>query len=140
MTKAFLEAVLNTILPSDPHTALPSGSAVGLDISRHEAVAEPVLRLVLAAAGGEESFLAGSDEARHTAVEAAEREVTEAFRGLLALLLPDYYEAELVLTAFGWRAEPPQPQGHRLAITDEATGEALERVRRRGKIWRSPAT
>jgi len=140
MTDAFLEAVLNTILPSEAGMGLPSGSAAGLDVSRQDAAAGPVLRIVLAAAGGEESFLSASAEERRAAVEAAERQAPETFRALLAVLLADYYECEAVLNGFGWRAEPPQPQGHRLEATDETTGKALERVRRRGKIWRSPAT
>ena len=140
MKDAFLEAVLDTILPSEAGTGLPSGSAAGLDMGRQDAAAGPVLRIVLAAAGGEESFLETSAEERRVAVEAAERQAPEAFRALLAVLLPNYYESEAVLNAFGWRAEPPQPQGHPLAATDEATGKALERVRQRSKIWRSPAT
>ena len=139
MRHAFLEAVLDTILPPEAGMGLPGGSAAGLDIGRQDAMAGPVLLIVLAAAGGEESFLRASAEQRRAAVEAAERQAPEAFRALLAVLLPDYYESEAVLNAFGWRAEPPQPQGHPLADVDEATGEALERVRRRGKIWRSPA-
>ncbi|HXQ40710.1 MAG TPA: hypothetical protein VN821_05555 [Candidatus Udaeobacter sp.] len=138
MTDAFLEAVLDTILPSEAGMGLPSGSAAGLGLGRQDAAAGPVLRIVLAAAGGEESFLGASAEDRRATLEAAERQAPEAFRALLAALLPDYYECEAVLNAFGWRADPPQPQGHRLAGTDEAIGKALERVRRRGKIWRSP--
>jgi len=137
MTDAFAKAVLDTILPSHSGMGLPSGSELGLDIGRQNA-AEPVLRLILAAAGSEDSFLSASAETRRVAVETAAHQAPEAFRALLALLLPDYYESEAVLKAFGWRAEPPQPGGHRLAITDEVTAEALERVRRRGKIWRSP--
>ena len=140
MTDGFLEAVLDTILPPEAGMGLPSGTGAGLDTGRYEAVARPVLPIVLEAAGSEESFLAAAAEARRTAVEAAEHQDPEAFRALLALLLPDYYESEAVLNAFGWRAEPPQPQGHRLAITDETISEALERVRRRDKIWRSPTT
>jgi hypothetical protein len=41
-----------------------------------------------------------------------------------------------VLSAFGWTIEPPQPHGHALAEIDAETHAALERVRRRGKIWR----
>lgn len=138
MTDAFLEAVLDTILPSEAGMGLPSGSAAGLDMDRQDAAAGPVLRLVQAAAGGEESFLGASAEDRRATLEAAERQAPEAFRALLAVLLPDYYESEAVLNAFGWRAEPPQPQGHHVAAMDGATGQALERVRQRGKIWRSP--
>jgi hypothetical protein len=140
MMDAFLKAVLDTILPSEAGMGLPSGSAAGLEIGRQDAAAGPVLRIVLAAAGGEESFLGASAEERRVALEAAERQAPEAFRALLAVLLPDYYDCEAVLNAFGWRAAPPQPQGHGLVATDEATGDALERVRRRGKIWRAPAT
>ena len=136
MKRAFLEAVLNAILPPDSSTGLPSGTAAGVDIGRHAAAGEAVLRTVLAAAGGEEAFLAASAEERRAAVEAAERQAPETFRALLALLLADYYETGAVLEAFGWRVEPPQPRGHRLAAMDEATRAALERVRRRGKIWR----
>ena len=140
MTDAFLAAVLDTILPSDAGIGLPSGSGAGIDLGRYEAVAGPVLQIIVAATGGRESFLSASAEDRRLAVEAAERQAPEAFRALLASLLPNYYESEAVLNAFGWRAEPPQPQGHHVAATDDATGEALERVRQRGQIWRSPET
>lgn len=140
MKREFLEAVLDAILPPEAGTDLPGGKAAGVDLGRHGEAAEPVLEIILAGADGEESFLRAPAEVRHVAVEAAERQAPEAFRALLALLLPDYYESGAVLRAFGWRAEPPQPQGHRLGATDEAIGAALERVRRRGKIWRSPAT
>ena len=36
----------------------------------------------------------------------------------------------------GWRTEPPQPRGHALAPIDAATMRMLEKVRRRGKLWR----
>jgi len=140
MRREVLEAFLDVILPPESGMGLPSGTAAGLDIARHGAAAEPVLRIVLAAAGGEAAFLAAPAEARRAAVEAAERQAPEAFRAILSLLLPDYYESAAVLRAYGWRVEPPQPQGHGVAAMDEATGRALERVRRRPKIWRSPAS
>jgi hypothetical protein len=93
---------------------------------------------MIVAAGGEEAFLRASAEVRRVAVEAAERQAPDPFKALLALLLPDYYDSEAVLNAYGWRAEPPQPQGHPVAAMDEATAGALKRVSRRGKIWRSP--
>jgi len=43
------------------------------------------------------------------------------------------------LQAFGWPARPPQPLGHSIPTMDAATGERLEKVRLRRKLWRDEA-
>jgi hypothetical protein len=103
MTPAFLNAVIDTLLPAEApapgRVALPGGTAAG--------------------------------------IERIERERPAEFRALLVALLPDYYESPDVLTALGWRPEPPQPAGHGLDAMDEPTRQALDRVRGRSALWRS---
>lgn len=62
--------------------------------------------------------------------------VPAEFQALLAAVLKSYYQADAVKAAMGWRLAPPQLDGHGLPATDEATWARLERVRKRGRIWR----
>ena len=140
MAAAFHEAVLDALLPGEEappsgRTALPSGRAVGIDLAHSEA-ARPVLELIAAASGGEEAFLAAEPEQRRAAITAAEARMPDIFRRLLALILADYCETAEVLAAFGGATEPPQPGGQALPEMDAAAASALEKVRRRAKLWR----
>ena len=141
MTPGFLSAVLDTLLPGD-HGAppLPTGTAAGVaaklahlvarrDGARHHVVLQAIAR----AARGEEAFVLADPAGRIAAVRLVEAEMREPFRAFVALVLQDYYEADAVLLAMGWRAAPPQPEGHVLPPFDETL---LEAVRRRGRIWR----
>ena len=141
MVIGFREAVLDILLPAEvpPPSggpALPSGHAVGIDLARQNETAGPVLELIAAAAGGEKAFLAAAPAARRAVIAAVEARSPEAFRRLIALILPDYCETEAVLAALGGAAEPPQPHGQPLAEMDGAAASALEKVRRRAKLWR----
>ena len=142
MTSEFLSAVVDTLLPGDDDPPpLPSGTdaavatklaehlVAGRDRARHEAV----LQAIASAARGEEAFLRANAAERIASVRRVEAEMRGPFQALVALVLHDYYEAEAVLSAVGWRAEPPQPEGHVLPPFDEAL---LEPVRRRGPTWR----
>ena len=140
MRRKVLEAVLDLILPPESGMGLPSGTAAGLDIGRHGAAAE-ITAADRSGRGWRRGGLprgAGRGAARSGRGCGARRLKLSA--QFLSLLLPDYYKSAAVLRAYGWRAEPPQPRGHGVAAMDEATGKALERVRRRPKIWRSPAS
>jgi hypothetical protein len=140
MAIAFHEAVLDTLLPAEAPppsggTALPSGRAAGIDLaSQSEAAA--ALALIAAAAGGKEAFMAASPEARRATIIAVEARSPEAFRRLIAPILADYCETTDVLAALGGSAAPPQPHGQTLADMDGAAAGALEKVRRRAKLWR----
>jgi hypothetical protein len=142
VTPGFLSAVVDTLLPGDDHPPeLPTGTAAGVaarlaahlvagrDRARHEAV----LGAIASAARGEEAFLRAAAAERIDTLRRVEAEMRGPFQALLALVLQDYYEAEAVLLAMGWRAEPPQPQGHALPPFDEAL---LKPVRRRSRMWR----
>ena len=134
MTPVFLRAVVETLLPGD--AILPAGSAVGIDLGKYAETSRPILQAI-ATAGGDAGAFADADEARRTAIlQSVQHDVPEAFARLLGALLPDYYEAPAVLNALGWRAEPPQPQGHVVPAMDDATRARLERVKSRGKRWR----
>ncbi len=141
MSGNFLQAVIDAMLPAEmaPPPAgagrIPSGSETGIDLVRYPQ-SVPVLEALRQANGGEAAFLASSPEQRRAILEAVERAQPAVFQALLAVLLPDYYEDPAVLRAFGWRAAPPQPLGHVVPAGDEATGEALERAKRRSGLWR----
>ncbi len=141
MAAAFQEAVLDILLPAEAappggRRALPSGRTLGIDLARQSEVATPVLALIAAAAGGEEAFMAAPPAARRAAIAAVEARSPEAFRRLIALILADYCETADVLAALGGAVEPPQPHGQPLAEMDGPAASALEKVRRRAKLWR----
>jgi hypothetical protein len=131
MSREFRRAVVDTILPGV--SGLPSGSAAGVLITDGDA---PLLAAIAAAAGGEAAFAAGAEALRTEALRRVEREMPEAFRALVASLLADYYESATALAALGWRSAPPQPSGHAMPPDDETLPPLLERVRRRGEVWR----
>jgi hypothetical protein len=129
-----LLAVLDTLLPGDEaEPPLPSASEAALDLKNLERLAEPVV----AALGDSDGFLMASPADRVARLRAVERSAPEAFKALLAEALAAYYEAPPVLAALGWRAAPPQPHGHDVAATDEATLRTLNKVTSRGQLWRA---
>jgi hypothetical protein len=141
MTPEFLSAVADTLLPGDQGVPpLPTGTAAGVATNLEHLVArrdrelpDLVLQAIAGAAGGEGGFVRADAAVRNSCMQRVEREMPGPFQGLVALVLRDYYEAEIVLLAMGWRAEPPQPQGHVVQPFDEAL---LRPVRRRARMWR----
>ena len=141
MTSGFLSAVVDTLLPGDRGVPpLPTGTAAGvatrleqLAAGRDRALRDVVLQAIASAARGEEAFVRADDAGRIASIQRVEVEMPGPFRALVALVLSDYYETEIVLLAMGWRAEPPQPQGHVLPPFDEAL---VQPVRGRGRMWR----
>jgi len=137
VTPEFLSAVVDTLLPSDRGVPpLPTGTAAGVAVKleylvadRDRALRDAVLHAIASDARSEAAFVRADAAGRIASVRRVEAEMP-----LVALLLRDYYEEEIVLLAMGWRAEPPQPQGHLLPPFDEAL---LAPVKRRGQIWRS---
>jgi hypothetical protein len=140
MTPEFLAAVIDTLLPGEESPpgamALPSGTAAGLGAIDYAPSHRQAFDAIAARAGGAESFVRADEPARIAALKGAEGAMPDAFRALLAAVLSDYYEADPVLAALGWRAEPPQPAGHVLAATDAPTAARFDRVARRGRLWR----
>jgi hypothetical protein len=134
MTPEFLAAVLDTLLPGDD--VLPSATRAGLDPVAYAAQHRAVFEAIAAQAGGLEPFVRADENARNMAVRAVERAAPDIFRTLLTIVLSDYYEAPSVLAALGWRSEPPQPTGHAVPAMDKSTTQRLDRIRRRGKLWR----
>ncbi len=134
MTPEFLAAVIDTLLPGDD--ALPSGTAAGLPLPAYAESHRSVLDAIAAEAGGVESFIRADEAARSTAVRAVERTMPECFRALLMAVLSDYYESEPALAALGWPTHPPQPTGHAPVAMDDATAARLDRIARRGLLWR----
>jgi hypothetical protein len=142
MSPEFLRVVLDTLLPGTAveqgRAPVPSGTEAGIDLARHAETARAVLDAIATAAGSAATF-AGATEAERVAIlRTVERGDPESFRLLVTALLVEYYETPAVLTAFGWRASPPQPQGHAVPEADAETERRLERVRQRAPAWRAP--
>jgi hypothetical protein len=133
MTSAFLTALLDTLLPGEP--PLPRGSAAGLDLRAVADAHHPLLDAIAAQAGGADSFASASEAERIVVLNEIERTMRDSFRALLAAILTEYYDSDAVLTAMGWRTEPPQPAGHAVEPVGEATLQMLEKVRQRRKLW-----
>ncbi|MBI3763213.1 MAG: gluconate 2-dehydrogenase subunit 3 family protein [Chloroflexi bacterium] len=122
MKPEFLSAVVDTLLPGDD--ALPTGTNAGVTAKLVEHLSSTatrdrdaylaVLHAIAEKAGGEDVFALADEATRIAVIETVEKEMAGAFRSLTSLLLADYYEADSVLIAMGWRVEPPQPQGHSL--------------------------
>jgi hypothetical protein len=134
MTPEFLAAVIDTLLPGDD--VLPSGTHAGLDPAAYAASHRAVFDVIAAQVGSFERFIGADEGARTTAVTAVERALPDAFRALLITVLSDYYETPALLTALGWRTDPPQPAGHAVPSFDNPTAERLERICQRIKLWR----
>jgi hypothetical protein len=135
---AFMGAVLDTLVPGDCGAPpLPSASAAGLVAAEYESPHGAVFAAIAAAAGGEDAFLAASPATRAQSLRQVERGAdAAAFKALVAAVLQDYYERDAVVAVLGWRPHPPQPGGHAVADTDEATWQRLDRVKQRSPFWR----
>ena len=141
MTSEFMRAVVDTLLPGDRGVPpLPTGTAAGvaaklehLVSDRDREIRDLVLSAIASTARGEDAFMRADEAGRIASIRRVEAEIPGPFRALVALVLQDYYESEIVLLAMGWRAEPPQPEGHVLPPFDEAL---LEPVKRHGRMWR----
>jgi hypothetical protein len=141
VTPAFLDAVLASLLPQEAEVPtgappLPGGKAAGLDLARYGQSTRPALAAIADQAGGEAAFIAAAPALREAAIGAVAQAAPEEFVLLINAILADYCESPAVLAAFGWRAAPPQPAGHVPPDMDDEARAALEKVRRRGKIWR----
>lgn len=124
-----LDAVVDTLMPGDD--VLPSGSAAGVRIDRaaHHAVLEAIAR----AAGDEDRFVRADARARARAVREVERAMPAELAALLVAVAEGYYDSDAVITALGWTAAAPQPNGRPLPAFDEGP---LVKVKERGAIWR----
>ncbi len=136
-SEALHAAILDTLLPGDGD--LPGAQAAGLDAKKFSALMAPLGAAILRVAGSEQAFIEGNETRRAAILQSVQGELPEEFTRLLAALLPDYYEAPLVIRAFGWTERPPQPQGHAIPAMDASTSLRLEKVRLRRKIWRDEA-
>ena len=141
MNAAYVAAVVDTLLPGDSGGAggeatLPPGNAAAIDIGVLARSHDVVFEAIAKQAGGADAFSASSELARIAVVQAIERAMPDAFRALLSALLADYYESPSVLSAMGWRTDPPQPQGHTLNVNNSRMPERIGRVRARSKLWR----
>jgi gluconate 2-dehydrogenase subunit 3-like protein len=141
VTSPFLSAVVDTLLPGDQGSPpLPTGTAAGVATKLAQVIAGPdravpdaVLQAIAREARGEDAFVRADAAGRIAVVRQVEAGMPGPFQALVALVLQDYYEADVVLLAMGWRVQPPQPQGHTLPPFDETL---LAPVKERGRMWR----
>ncbi len=132
MTNAAFIVLLDTLLPGDDEVApLPAFSQAGIDAAPLEAAAQSLLAVLDQAA-----FIRGTAADRAAMLLMLERSAADEFRGLVGRALAAYYQAPDVQAALGWRHAPPQPAGHRLSAGDELAWRLLEKVRKRGRLWR----
>jgi hypothetical protein len=141
MSPMFIAAVVDTLLPgdsggSDGYPPLPPASAAGIDLTGIATSHSAVFNAVAQRTGKAEAFVSAVESERIAAMQSVERAMPEAFRVLLSALLADYYQSPPVLNAMGWRADPPQPQGHAMPEISDAAFQRLGRVQARGKLWR----
>ncbi|QCI63563.1 hypothetical protein [Phreatobacter stygius] len=147
---SFLDAVIDTVLPGEVHSALgpplPSASAAGLAGrrygSRHAAVLTAIAQeaaksQAVKSQAASDGLAAAGPEQRRLILAAVEQVMFEPFRALVQDIVADYHDQPAVLVAYGWRVEPPQPHGHRIAAADAETLARLERVKARGPLWRA---
>src|SRR5438552_917162 len=100
-----MSAVVDTLLPGDHGVPpLPTGTAAGVATKLEHLVAgrdrmhsDLVLQAIAIAARGEEAFLQADAAGRIASVRQVEAEMPGPFQALVALVLRDYYEAEMVL-------------------------------------------
>jgi hypothetical protein len=129
MSDALLMAVLDALLPGD--ATLPPASRAGVDVAKLAAPAQPLLARIDARA-----FLGADAAGRSDLLRAVAQSNPVAFRECLDRALAAYYQAPTVLAVFGWRSEPPMPQGHELIGDDGPALALLDTVRDRGPLWR----
>jgi hypothetical protein len=138
-TPAFCAAAIDAICPGlAGHKVLPAATQAGLSGMAYAERHADALGAVAAEAGDADAFVAAAPAARAAILQRVEAQHRAAFRSLVQAVIADYYESPAVLSALGWRVEPPQPSGHRLEPMDEGLDVLLERVRARGPIWRKP--
>ena len=129
MTDVALIALLDTLLPGDE--ALPAFSRAEIDLTAFEVSAVPLLAAIDQAA-----FVRATVTDRSRLLREVERSMPDAFRIFLGQALAAYYQAPRVQAALGWRGAPPQPTGHQLSPGDDVAWRLLEKVRKRGQLWR----
>jgi hypothetical protein len=130
MTDAVLIALLDTLLPGDD--VLPAFSRAEIDAAHLETSAAPLLEAIDQAAVARMTV-----EDRLALLRKTELSAPDAFRAFLGQALAAYYQAPRVQEALGWRNAPPQPTGHQLSAGDEIAHRLLEKVRKRGQLWRA---
>ncbi|MBN8938612.1 MAG: hypothetical protein J0H01_03935 [Rhizobiales bacterium] len=137
---SFLDAVIDSLLPGETDSAggtpLPAATGAGLAGRSYGARHAAVLAAIGREAGGEQAFAGAAAAQRKRVLEAVEQSLSGPFRALVQELVADYHERPQVLAAYGWRAEPPQPLGHRVEAADAAAWAGLDKVKARGPIWR----
>ena len=138
---AFMDALLNLVIPPDKPGSLPGAGTLGLSAAVAAALqADPLLGpLVEAGVRGvreaalsnhPEGLLGMTPEAAARLVETQLSAQPFVIMGILRYLYPAYYQHPLVLTGIGDVPRPPFPEGFEVEATDVGLLEKL-RARRR---------
>jgi len=139
MNAQFLRAVVDTLLPggqfSNGVSAPPASTVGGADFLQRELrgpISDTVQRIETRA-GGEAAFTQADHDLRTMILRHVQETFSDDFSLFATAMITFYYEHPLVIEAYHWRVEPPQPRGHQLATLDD---DLLAPVRMRGSIWR----
>lgn len=136
----FLDAVIDTLLPGETDSAaaspLPAATGAGLAGRTYGERHMAVLTAIHTEAVSDRAFVTAPAAERQRILAEVEKRAFEPFRALVQEVAADYHDQPVVLRAYGWRSEPPQPGGHRIEPADEATDGRLARVTARGQIFR----
>ena len=142
---SFLRTVVDVLLPGlaaeGNKPAIPSASSLDIHLQLAEHLKThpdrvelaKALQFIIDFAGGADALGQMDEIGAAVAVGSVEHKENALFMILLNLVSADYYEHPVVLTAFGWRPTPPQPEGYTLLPMDESL---LEQVKASPPIWR----
>jgi hypothetical protein len=138
---AFMDALLNLVIPPDGSGRLPGAGALGLSAAVAAALqADPLLGKLVEAGVRElrEAALSSHPEGLSGMTPEAGTKLVETqlsgqpfvIMGILRYLYPAYYQHPLVLTGIGEAPRPPFPEGFDVEATDAGLLERLQARRR----------
>jgi len=135
-SRALLGAVLDTIVPAEG--SFPGAGAVALDyvwrvLQRGDETAALLAGMLEQIARLRQDVAGLPPAEREAELRRVEQEHPRAFAALVLHTYSGYYSDPAVVGLLGLPPEPPQPRGYTLESGDLAM---LERVRRRGPLYR----
>ena len=144
LSRDALARVLDLLIPASADGRLPSAGELGLASYVEElAATTPGLRPLLeqglskldaeAASRGARGFAALAADARRALFDELVAKLPAFAPTVFFVAMTGYYREPRVLAALGLEPRPPFPKGH---AVEESDFGALERVRRRGKLYR----
>ena len=145
LSRDALACVLDLLIPASADGRLPSAGELGLAAYVEQLSATtPGLRPLLeqglskldadASARGARAFAALAPDLRRALFDELVKSLPAFAPTVFFVAMTAYYREPRVLAALGLEARPPFPRGH---VVEESDFGLLERVRRRGKLYRT---